>query len=122
MMVTIACCASSTCLSLTGPIKSISSFIISAIRLDMLENIKSETSGVAPLRATVSCVFSTSLIILWMAVESRLMTSSNTNIFFLISSASSASDSSRFSMMYFSVPLSTELSISTMASIPPAFV
>ena len=93
-----------------------------AARLDMFLKIFSWTSVSTPLRALASSWPSTSRRTFWMERSSSRTMSSNTNIFFLISSASSGLSSSRASMMPFSEVRSTRLRISTMESTPPAVV
>ena len=56
------------------------------------------------------------------AEQMRSEASRQINIFFRISSASSGSSISRFSIMCFSVPRSTVFNTSTMESIPPTIV
>ncbi len=99
-----------------------SSFKRVAARLLILRKILSCTSESTAFSALANSVVSTSRSTFWMARSSKSTISSNTNIRFLISSASSGSSSSNRSIMPFSVERSTRLRISTMLSTPPAAV
>ena len=99
--------------------KSISSLIMEARRLDRLLKIAFCTCSFAPFKAIARSELSTSRSTLWIARSSSSRISSKTNIFLRISSASSGSSISSDSMICFSVPLSTVFKISTTASTPP---
>ena len=104
-----------------GGSTSKSSRNISAARVDWAEKINSLIGSLAVLRASTSSSLFISLTTTCMLLESMSTISSKVNISSRICSAKSGLDSSMVARIRVSVDLSSELSISATASMPPTF-